>query len=316
VFAFPLLMAFALGIAFRQERAQEVVVGVVRAEGSTIRAQLKNASGVRVVPLEPGDADAALRRGQVAVVLVPGPPLVYRFDPARPESRTARLVVDDALQRHAGRVDAVASRDDTVVAPGSRYIDWLIPGLLGMNIMGTSLWSIGFSVVVARSRKLLKRLMATPMPRAQYLASHLLARLVFLTLEAAALLVFAYFVFGVAPVGSIALVAGLILLGALAFSGLGLLIATRSTTIEGVSGWMNIVMMPMWLLSGVFFASSNFPDVAQPFIRLLPLTALVDALRGVYLEGHGPAALGREIATLTLYTVVAFALSLKLFRWR
>ncbi len=316
VFAFPLLMAFALGIAFRQERAQEVVVGVVRAEGSTIGAQLKDAPGVRVRTLEPGEEEAALRRGQVAVVLVPGPPLVYRFDPSRPESRTARLVVDDALQRKAGRGDPIASRDDNVVAPGSRYIDWLIPGLLGMNIMGTSLWSIGFSVVVARSRKLLKRLMATPMPRAQYLLSHLLSRLVFLTLEAAALLTFAYFVFGVAPVGSIVLVGALVLLGALAFSGLGLLIATRSTTIEGVSGWMNIVMMPMWLLSGVFFASSNFPDAAQPFIRLLPLTALVDALRAVYLDGQGPAAIGREIATLTIYTAATFGLSVKLFRWR
>jgi ABC-type polysaccharide/polyol phosphate export permease len=154
------------------------------------------------------------------------------------------------------------------------------------------------------------------MPRSQYLLSHLLSRLVFLTLEAAALLTFAYFVFGVAPVGSILLVAGLVLLGALAFSGLGLLIATRSTTIEGVSGWMNIVMMPMWLLSGVFFASSNFPDAAQPFIRLLPLTALVDALRAVYLDGDGPAAIGREIATLTIYTAATFALSVKLFRWR
>jgi ABC-2 type transport system permease protein len=316
VFAFPLLMAFALGIAFRQERAQEVVVGVVRAEGSTIGAQLKDAKGVRVRTLEPADIEPALRRGEVAVVLVPGPPLVYRFDPARPESRTARLVVDDALQRKAGRADPIASRDQTVVAPGSRYIDWLIPGLLGMNIMGTSLWSIGFSVVVARSRKLLKRLMATPMPRAQYLASHLLSRLVFLTLEAAALLVFAWLVFGVTSAGSWLLVAGLVLLGALSFSGLGLLIATRSTTIEGVSGWMNVTMMPMWLLSGVFFASSNFPDAAQPFIRLLPLTALVDALRAVMLEGHGTAAIGREIATLTLYTVATFALSMKLFRWR
>jgi ABC-2 type transport system permease protein len=316
VFAFPLLMAFALGIAFREERAQEVVVGVVRAEGSTIGQQLKDAKGVRLKPLEPGEADGALRRGQVAVVLIPGPPLVYRFDPARPESRMARLVVDDVLQRKAGRAEPIATRDDNVVAPGSRYIDWLIPGLLAMNIMGTSLWSIGFSVVVARSRKLLKRLMATPMPRAQYLASHLLSRLVFLALEAAVLLAFAYFAFGVAPAGSMALVAGLILLGALAFSGLGLLISTRATTIEGVSGLMNVVMMPMWLLSGVFFASSNFPDAAQPFIRLLPLTALVDGLRGVFLEGHGPAAIGREIATLTIYTVATFGLSVKLFRWR
>jgi ABC-type multidrug transport system permease subunit len=185
-----------------------------------------------------------------------------------------------------------------------------------MNIMGTSLWGIGFSVVVARSRKLLKRLMATPMPRAQYLLSHLLARLIFLALEAAALLIFAYVVFGVTSAGSVVLVAGLVLLGALAFSGIGLLISTRATTIEGVSGLMNVVMLPMWLLSGVFFASSNFPDVAQPVIRLLPLTALVDALRAVMLEGHGVGAIGREIATLAIVTVVTFGVSVKLFRWR
>lgn len=316
VFAFPLLMAFALGIAFREERAQEVVVGVVRAPGSTLGTQLAGAKGIRVRPLQPNEADAALRRGQVAVVVVPGTPVVYRFDPSRPESRTARMVADDALQRTAGRADPVGSRDDTVVAPGSRYIDWLIPGLLGMNIMGTSLWSIGFSVVVARSRKLLKRLMATPMPRAQYLASHLLSRLIFLVLEAAVLLVFAWAVFGVTSAGSLLLVAALVLLGALAFSGLGLLISTRATTIEGVSGWMNIVMMPMWLLSGVFFASSNFPEAAQPFIKLLPLTALVDALRAVMIDGHGVGAIGRELATLAIYTAATFGLSVKLFRWR
>jgi ABC-2 type transport system permease protein len=316
VFAFPLLMALALGIAFRQERAQDVVVGVVRDAGDSLATRLHGAKGLKVQVLDPAEADAALRRGQVAVIVVPGSPITYRFDPVRPESRTARLVVDDALQRRAGRADPLASRDDVVVAPGSRYIDWLIPGLLGMNIMGTSLWSIGFSVVVARSRKLLKRLMATPMPRAQYLASHLLARLIFLVLEAAALLIFAYVAFGVAPAGSLLLVAGLVLLGALAFSGLGLLVSTRATTIEAVSGWMNVVMLPMWLLSGVFFSSSNFPDVVQPFIKLLPLTALVDALRAVMLEGHGLGAIGREVATLAICTLATFGLSLKLFRWR
>jgi ABC transporter DrrB family efflux protein len=316
VFAFPLLMALALGIAFRQERAQDVVVGVVRDPGNTLATQLEGAKGVKVQAVDAAEAEAVLRRGQVAVVVVPGSPVTYRFDPARPESRTARLVVDDALQRRAGRADPLTSRDDVVVAPGSRYIDWLIPGLLGMNIMGTSLWSIGFSVVVARSRKLLKRLMATPMPRAQYLASHLLARLIFLVLEAAVLLAFAYFAFGVAPAGSLLLVAGLVLLGALAFSGLGLLVSTRATTIEAVSGWMNVVMLPMWLLSGVFFASSNFPDAVQPFIKLLPLTALVDALRAVMLEGHGIGGIGREIALLATCTLVTFGLSVKLFRWR
>ena len=317
VFAFPLLMAFALGIAFREERAQEVVVGVVRAEGSTIGQQLKGAEGVRVRPLEPGDVDGALRRGQVAVVLMPGPPLVYRFDPARPESRMARLVVDDVLQRKAGRAAAHRRPRRQRRGAGLALHRLADPGAAGMNIMGTSLWSIGFSVVEARSRKLLKRLMATPMPRGAVPARRTCCRgWSSWCSRRRRCSSSPDFAFGVAPVGSIALVAGLILLGALAFSGLGLLIATRATTIEGVSGWMNIVMMPMWLLSGVFFASSNFPDVAQPFIRLLPLTALVDALRGVFLDGYGPAAIGREIATLTIYTVATFVLSMKLFRWR
>jgi ABC-type multidrug transport system permease subunit len=316
VFAFPVLMALALGIAFRQERPQEVVVGVVRHSGDPLIEALRRAPGVRVTPLAPAEADAALRRGQVSLVVVPGTPPAYRFDPTRPESRTARLVVDDALQRSGGRQDVWQGRDQEVVAPGSRYIDWLIPGLLGMNIMGTGLWSVGFSVVQARTRKLLKRLMATPMPRTQYLGSHLLARLMFLTLEVIALLAFGYLAFGVRSAGSLWLIAGLSLLGALAFSGLGLLIASRARTIEGVSGLMNLAMLPMWLLSGVFFASSNFPEVAQPFIRLLPLTALNDALRAVMLEGQGLAAIAREVGTLTAWAVVTFGLAVRLFRWK
>ena len=138
---------------------------------------------VRTLGAGDGRRGAAPRPGRGGASC-PAPPLVYRFDPTRPESRTARLVVDDALQRAAGRADVDRQRATTnVVAPGSRYIDWLIPGLLGMNIMGTGLWSVGFSVVVARTRKLLKRLMATPMPRAHYLLSHLLSRLGFLVLE-------------------------------------------------------------------------------------------------------------------------------------
>jgi ABC-2 type transport system permease protein len=319
VFAFPVLMALALGVAFRQERSQEVVVGVVQQAGDPLLSALAGAPGVRARPLAAAEADAALRRGQVSLVVVPGAagaPPTYRFDPTRPESRTARLIVDDALQRRGGRADVWQGRDEEVVAPGSRYIDWLIPGLLGMNIMGTGLWSVGFSVVQARSRKLLKRFMATPMPKSLYLASHLLARLMFLALEVAALLVFGYLAFGVRIAGSVWLVAALALLGALSFSGLGLLIASRAKTIEGVSGLMNVAMLPMWLLSGVFFASSNFPDLAQPFIRLLPLTALNDALRAVMLEGQGAAAIGREVATLAAWAVGTFGLAVQLFRWR
>jgi ABC-2 type transport system permease protein len=250
------------------------------------------------------------------LVVVPGVPPTYRFDPTRPESRVARLVVDNALQRAAGRTEVWTARDEEVVTPGSRYIDWLLPGLLGMNIMGTGLWSIGFSVVQARTRKLLKRLMATPMPRGYYLLSHLLARLIFLVLEVVALLLFGWLAFGVTSAGSLWIVGALALLGAFSFAGLGLLIASRARTIEAVSGLMNVAMLPMWLLSGVFFASSNFPDVAQPFIQALPLTALNDALRAVMLEGRGVAGIVRETATLSLWGLVTFGLAIKLFRWR
>jgi ABC-2 type transport system permease protein len=319
VFAFPVLMALALGVAFRSQKPQEVVAGVVlTGDGppQQMAQALQSAGGIRVRMLTPVDVDVALRNGLVSVVVFPGSPPGYRYDPTRPESHLGRLTVDAALQRAAGRRDAWTPRDEQVVTPGSRYIDWLLPGLLGMNIMGTGLWSTGFSVVMARSRKLLKRLVATPMPRGIYLLSHMLARLGFLVLEVTVLLVFGYFAFGVRIQGSILAVAGLCLLGALSFSGLGLLIASRARTVEGVSGLMNVVMLPMWLLSGVFFASSNFPDVAQPVIRLLPLTALNDALRGVMIEAKPLTALAREVATLGGWGLVTFTLAIRLFRWR
>jgi ABC-2 type transport system permease protein len=317
VFAFPVLMALALGIAFRSERTQESVVGVLRGAGAPeIVRQLKTDRAITAHELSPEEAEPALRNGNVSLVVVPGQPPTYRFDPTRPESRMARLLADAALQRGAGRTDAWQAREETVTTPGSRYIDWLLPGLLGMNIMGTGLWSVGFSVVVARTRKLLKRLMATPMSRGAYLASHLLARLVFLTLEVAALLAFGRLVFGVRSLGPLWAVGALCLLGALAFSGLGLLVASRARTIEAVSGLMNVVMLPMWLLSGVFFSSAHFPDVAQPFIKALPLTALNDALRAVMLEGRGLDGVGGETAVLTAWGLVSFLVALKIFRWR
>jgi ABC-type multidrug transport system permease subunit len=228
----------------------------------------------------------------------------------------ARFVVDASLQGAAGQQRALATEDRSVVVPGSRYIDWVVPGLLGMNIMGTGLWSIGFSVVQARVRKLLKRLMATPMSRAQYLASHIAARLAFLVLEAGALLGFAMLVFDVPVQGSWLVLIGFCVLGAACFAGLGLLVASRAKTIETVSGLMNLVMVPMWVLSGVFFASENFPDAMQPFIDLLPLTALNQALRGVMLEGVGVMALWSQAVVLLGWMLVSFVVALRLFRWR
>ena len=317
VFAFPVIMTCALGVAFRSRGTEPVIVGVVAGDGeAAIRRGLETAGGFTIRRIAPDDVERAIRDGRAPVVVVPSTPPAYRYDEARAESQVARLAVDAALQRAAGRTDAFAPREQPIELIGSRYIDWLVPGLLGMNIMGTGLWGVGFAIVQARTRKLLKRLVATPMSRAEYLASHVLSRLLFLALETVVIVGFAWGAFGVAVRGHLAALAVLALLGALSFGGLGLLVASRARTIEGVSGLMNLVMMPMWVLSGVFFASSNFPDVMQPFIQALPLTALNDALRGVMNEGASLAGLRGEVAILLAWGMFPFALALRLFRWQ
>jgi ABC-2 type transport system permease protein len=317
VFVFPILMTCALGVAFRSRGDQAIVVGIVNAPGrEAIETALRRVGGFDPRLVESGKVQAALQRADVQLVVEPGPTPLYRFDPTRAESRAARHAVDDALQRAQGRTDVFVAKDIHVETVGSRYIDWLVPGLLGMNIMSTGLWGLGFSIVTARTRKLLKRLVASPMRRRDYLLAQILGRLVFLLLEVAALLGFSKLVFGVPIRGSLALLIVSCVTGALAFGGVGLLVASRAKTVEAVSGLLNLVMLPMWLLSGVFFASSNFPDAMQPFIRILPLTALNEALRSIMLEGGGPAAVVPELSLLGIWGLLSFGVALRIFRWR
>jgi ABC-type multidrug transport system permease subunit len=317
VVIFPIVLAATLGIAFRTQGDEPVHVGVVAGPGSdTVVVALKASHGIDVTMVTRERVDLALRDGQVQVVVMPGVPPTYRFDPTRPESRLARLEVDAALQRAAGRADRFAAGEQKLEVVGSRYIDWLVPGLLGMNIMGTGMWGIGFSIVYARTRKLLKRLAATPMARSHYLLAQMLARLVFLAAEVAALLGFAWLAFSVPVRGSVLALALVSLVGAAAFAGLGLLIASRARTIEAVSGLMNFAMLPMWVLSGVFFSSAHFPAAAQPAIHALPLTALNDGLRAVMLDGATLAGVGGELLILSAWALVSFGLALRLFRWR
>jgi ABC-2 type transport system permease protein len=317
VFAFPVLLAFALGIAFKNRGPEPVRVGVLDGpEAARTVAALATDSTLVPVVLDEETAANELRSGKVTVVVVPGASPTFRFDPTREESRLARVLVEDALQGAAGRAPVLTIREQTVTEVGSRYIDFLIPGLLGMNIMGTGMWGVGFGVVKARSGKLLKRFLASPMSKGQYLLSHILARLVFLALEVGAVLIFAMLVFDVPVRGSVLGLALITLLGAMAFSGLGLLVASRATTVEGVSGLMNLTMVPMWIFSGVFFSSANFPDAVQPVIRALPLTALNDALRAVMIDGAPVASTAGMLAVIGAWGVASFVVALRVFRWR
>src|SRR6266568_3883762 len=289
-FVFPILLSVGLGLAFRNRPPESSPVGVVEGGGAAaVVAALERASLLKVRTLAEAEAGQALRLGRVDVVVVPGAApsattVEYRLDPSRPEAILARSRVDDALQRAAGRQDPLTSREVAVSEPGGRYIDFLIPGIIGMNLMSGGMWGMGFNLVDMRIKRLLKRLLATPLRRADFLGSHLAVLLV-------------------------------ATLGALCFSGLGLLVASRATRIETVTGLMNVVMMPMFICSGIFFSADRFPDALQPLIRALPLTALNDGLRAVILEGASLASQSGRLLVLGLWGGLSFAVGLKLFRW-
>ena len=319
-FAFPIILAIGLGVAFRNKPADVVVIGVVTGTpvGDSLAARLAKAPGLRVQNMDDSSAARGLRTGELALVATANASggVEYHFDDTRPEGRSARALTDDALQRAAGRSDPVSVSERKVQEKGSRYIDFVVPGLLGMNIMGGGIWGLGFAIVEARRRNLLKRLVSTPMPRSHYLMSFLFSRFFFLIVEIVVVLGSTALLFGVPVRGSLLQLFVVCLMAALAFGGIGLLIASRAKTIEGVSGLMNLTMMPMWVLSGVFFSSSNFPKVAQPFIQALPLTATINALRATMLQGAGWSVVAPSIAIIAAWLVFSFTLALKLFRWR
>jgi len=316
VFAFPLVLAAVLGFAFRKGGAQPSRVAVLPGPGAEALVETLRGTPHLEVGLQP-DAELAahgLRGGSLDLVVVPGQPPRLQLDPQRPEGETARLRVLAALDPPpAGTRPAAVA--EPVASIGSRYIDFLFPGLLGMNLMGTGMWSIGFAIAELRQRKLLRRLLVTPMSRPAFLASFLLARLVFLVLEMTVLVSFGAWVLGVPFRGSLPGFALVTLVGAVSFAGLGLLVTARVRTIQGASGMLNVAMMPMWLGSGVFFSYERFPEVLHPVLRLIPLTALNDSLRALMLDGDLGVALGTPLVVLALWGVGSFLLALKLFRW-
>jgi ABC-2 type transport system permease protein len=321
VFGFPLLLALGLGIAFRNKPADITKVAIVDGPAAQDALSLINRSPqkalIKAETLPEQRALQGFRLGKYDLVIQADGSggYLYHYDPARPESVLSRAEVDEALQSAAGRKDALATHATTSTEPGSRYIDFLIPGLLGMNVMNAAMWGIGFALVDMRQRKLLKRFVATPMRRSDFLLALASSRLVLMIIEVGTLLGFGVLVFHMRVLGS---VPGILLLGAvgaLSFAGLGLLTASRAQKIESVSGLINLVMMPMWIFSGVFFSYERFPAATQPFIKLLPLTALNDALRATILEGATLASQGGRLLILGVWGGISFLLALRIFRW-
>jgi len=332
VFIFPLLLAAGLGIAFRNKPADITSVVVINGAGAGAQQTLamlqssgkglpdKHSSEQSTVRATILDREAALKgfhfgKFDLAIESNPDGSYTYYYDPARPESVLSRAEIDAALQSAAGRKDAITTSSQSSSEPGSRYIDFLIPGLLGMNLMNSGMWGVGFALVEMRQRKLLKRFVATPMRRSDFLLALTSSRLVLMVIEVGLLLGFGVLVFHMRVQGSILSVILLGSLGAVAFGGVGLLTACRAQKIESVSGLINLVMMPMWIFSGVFFSYDKFPAMAQPFIKALPLTALNDALRATIIEGASLGSQSGRLLVLAIWGGVSFVLALRWFRW-
>jgi ABC-type polysaccharide/polyol phosphate export permease len=312
---FPILLSLGLGVAFRSGPVESIAVA---ATSPAIADALRRDHSLAVELLSEADGRHALETGRIAVLVESASDgaVAFRYDDTNPAGRTARQLANQAIQAAAGRTDPIRAADDLVREPGTRYIDFFIPGLVGLEIMTDTLWGLGFPIVEARRRKLTKLLTATPMRRSHYLMSYLVWRMILLPVEVVVPIAFGALAFGVPVRGTLIDIGVITVLSAWSFAALGLLLAARPRTIEAIGGLVNIVQVPMWVLSGVFFSSQRFPGWLQPFIHVLPLTATVDALRANLLQGVGLAGLVPQLATLGVWTIVCFALALKLFRWR
>ncbi len=328
-YIFPLVMVVSLGLAFRSKPVETFTIDVQAGPAAErIEEALASAEGLRVSINSEDDCRLRLRTGKadLVIVAVDGDEdstsqadakagVEYMYDPTRPGSLMARDAADRLLQTDAGRKDVLATSNQEVSEPGSRYIDFLVPGLIGMGLMGGGLWGLGFAIVDMRIRQVLKRYMGTPMKKGHFLLAMILSRMVFVIPEMTVLLTFSWLFFGVVSHGCYAVLAALILLGAFQFASIGLLIASRTQTIEGAMGLMNMITIPMWVAGGIFFEPSRFPEFVQPVLSVLPLTPLIKAFRLVMLEGAGLTELMQPVGIVAAWAVVTFFLALKRFRW-
>lgn len=317
VFGFPILMAVGLGLAFRNRPPERPLVAVIADRGHPLAKALTESSAIQGERRSDVEALGGLARARYALVVdLRATEPVYRYDPMLPDARLARALTHAELEHAAGRRDVLTPSDQAQSIPGTRYIDFLLPGLIGMNVMGSSVWSVGYNLVVARKRKLLRRFAVTAMRHRDFLLSYFMARSLFLVLELIVLVAFGALAFGTVVQGSYVALAGVATLGAAAFAGLGLMVGARVDNTEVAQGWMNFIQLPMWVLSGAFFSNERFPEWLQPMIQALPLTALVDALRVIYNQGGNLLDIGAELGILLVWTLLGFTIASRTFRWQ
>lgn len=261
------------------------------------------------------NAMTLMKRGFLSVAITEDDGrLYYHFDPANMDAQLTYLKLSKILNR----APSPAEGNDNIYAltvRGTRYIDFLVPGLIAMGIMMSCMWGISYGVIEKRSQKLLRRMVATPMRKSHFLASLMFVRIALNLIESALLVIFAYLVFDISIQGNLAALLLIFFAGNIAFSGIAVFVSSRTGKTETGNGLINVVVMPMMVLSGIFFSYHNFPEWSHPFIRKLPLTLLTDGLRAVFIEGAGLTEAFLPFVVLTATGLLFFAVGLKIFKW-
>jgi ABC-2 type transport system permease protein len=340
---FPIAMAWVLGIAFSKQ--SELIQQVVLIENSRVqyppfREFLNDSKKItkeffdentdcyektmasdklgkttfRFISTDWDHGILLLKRGQVNVIMKEYPDsLEYFFDPMNPQAKTIFILLSSAISNQNLVYESAAV--SPLTQKGNRYIDFLIPGLLALGAMNSLLWGISYALIEMRSKKLMRRMVATPMKKSEFLISFFIARLLIALIEAAILWTFAYFYFRISLQGSIPALITIFLAGNIAFSGLAVLISSRTANSRIGTGLINVVTMPMMILSGIFFSYHNFPDFAIPIIQKMPLTMMADSIRAVFIEGSGIIQVAVNSAILTGLGVCCFLIGLKIYKW-
>lgn len=311
---FPLATAYVLGMAFHENRVQSFKVAYTgTAEFPALERDSLLTDKVKFEIIQTGRAEAEdlLKKGHIKLFISEDKGgFTAHFDPADSEAARLFLLID----KQTRKVDSLL-KAEALEAGGFRYIDFLIPGLIAFGIMNSCLWGIGYSLIEFRMKKLLRRMVAAPMKKWEFMASHLIARLTLSGVESFLLAGFAYLLFDVTVSGSIIAFMILFIAGNLLFAGIAMLIASRANTTRSGNGLVNLVTLPMMVLSGIFFSYRNFPDEVVPIIEYLPLTVLTDAIRAVFNQAAGIADILPAAGGLFAVGLLLFALGIKLFRW-
>jgi len=255
-----------------------------------------------------------IKRGQATLILQDfGDSLTYSFDPQNADARFNYIVLSSAINNE--RIINDTTSVNILSQQGTRYIDFLIPGLLALGLMNDFLWGLGYGLTEIRSKKLLRRMIATPMKKSLFIFSHYFVRITLAFLEALILLLFSWIYFRTTIQGSIPAFIMIFLAGSFCFAGIALLMASRTSSSRIANSLINLVSLPMMILSGIFFSYHNFPDFIIPVIQKLPLTMLADSMRSIMIEGTGIHENMPEFLFLSGLGTVCFLIGIKIYKW-